>query len=258
MDAAALTAKLKKVPPAGWVVLAGGAFVGYRWYSGRQVTPAPLPDGTEGDLVTDPGPLGYLSGTGGATTTGDAPVSSKPSFDSNAEWASAAIDTLVARGFSAGFAQTAITKALDGEPLSLSEKAAVSLALALLGVSPPAGMPPLNSDPAPAPGGGNTPPATTVKGPAVRKAAGKPLISANTKATTGRWTWEQIMRDFYSATPAAGSAQSHAAVAQLKTANMFRVIPKGQKNAGKKLDGWGGWDTVGGNVTVSLPAVLYW
>jgi hypothetical protein len=262
MDGDQLAAKVKKIPPIGWVAIAAGGVFAWRWYSARQVAGAPA-DPAATDPLTDgygTSISGANAGTGGTDVTNNGSGGSgKPTFDSNAEWISAATDVLVARGFSAGFAQTALTKAVDGEPLSVQEKAAVSLALALLGVGPPGGMPPLGSDPAPPPGGGNPPPAPkpTTHGPATRKAAGAAVISANTKGSAGRWTWEQVMREFYSNTPPPGAATTKA-LSQLKAANMWRVIPKGHPGAGKKNDGWGGWVTVGGNVTVSLPSVLWW
>lgn len=262
MDADQLAATAKKIPPFGWVMIAGGTFLAWRWYSGRQV-PAPAdPAAADTSALDSLGGTGLPSGAGTGSTdvTNTGSGSAKLSFDNNAEWESAATDVLVARGFTAGFAQTALGKALSGDPLSIPERAAVSLALALLGVGPPGGMPPLGSDPPPPTGGGGnpapTPTPTPGKGPSVRKAAGGPVVSENTNATTGRWTWPQVIGMFYSNPPPAGAATTRA-VAQLKTANIWRVYKTGPKK-GQKMDGWGGWDTVAGHTTVSLPQALYW
>jgi hypothetical protein len=124
-------------------------------------------EGLDGGAFTgrEPGPDGAADpGTPAPVTPG------RPT--TNAEWESAAIDYLVARGFSAAFAQTAVVKALTGEPLSTAEIAAVSLALAALG-NPPEGMPPIGAAPPPPPPV-TPPPPTKPKPPPVTKPAPKP------------------------------------------------------------------------------------
>jgi hypothetical protein len=136
-------AALKK--PQGMLIAGAAVLAGYWWWTRRSAGPvaAPLPDGTGtvAGYVDD----GRIPGSGSAAgfvtdTTGGGPAN-------NAEWETEAISLLSALGYGAGLAQEAITKAFSGEPLTLSQRAAVQLALTRLG-NPPGGMPPLTSGPA--------------------------------------------------------------------------------------------------------------
>lgn len=136
-------AALKK--PQGMLIAGAAVLAGYWWWTRRSTAApvaAPLPDGT-GTVAgyVDDGRVPSGSAGGFSTdTTGGAPTT-------NAEWETEAISLLSALGYGAGLAQEAITKAFSGEPLTLTQRAAVQVALTRLG-NPPGGMPPLTSGPA--------------------------------------------------------------------------------------------------------------
>jgi len=243
MDADQLTAKIKSIPPLGWAAIAGVSFLGYRWYMGRQVEPVALEDGS----FPETGPVGYLTATGTGSTepTQTGSGSGKTTFESNVEWEAAGVEYLVARGFTGGFAQTALGKALAGDAMSTAEKAAVSLVLGVLG-TPPGGMPPLGSDPPPGPAPTTPPPAPAVwKGPVKRKAGGPVIMSIKSLGSGGRWTWAQLIPQFYENPPPAGPKLT-AAASQLRLANAWRLPFKGTYK----------WDTYPANTAVSVPIAL--
>lgn len=70
----------------------------------------------------------------------------------NDQWINRAISYLMSRLVTAEFAQSALMKAAGGEPMSIAEMAAVSLAMQALG-PPPQGFPAMNAAPLPPPPG---------------------------------------------------------------------------------------------------------
>lgn len=165
------------------------AVVGYLWWTRRapaEDTAAGAIDPSTGEWV--PGSAaGTAAGSSGTTSGVDytgvinprvpptipaPPSTTDPAADpadpaptaeplTNDQWVNRAISYLMARLFTAEFAQTALTKAQFGEPLTVAEMAAVGVAFAGLG-PPPDGFPPLGAAPIPIPGVPVPPPPVVV------------------------------------------------------------------------------------------------
>ena len=163
------------LPLGAWVVVvAGGLGIAvYTRKSGTNNEPTVVED-TSGDPGVGEGgiPGGFIPVTPPTSGTGEI------TYDSNEAWGQAAITYLIAQGYSAALANSAITKALaggvdiDGNKMSIQEWSLWSLALAKLGpppypvnVAPPSSVPgPVDTGPPPSNGGGTTPkpPSNTV------------------------------------------------------------------------------------------------
>lgn len=137
----ALAKQYGPLPLGAWIVVIGGA-LGIAWYTTRK-------SGPKQQIVED------TSGTPGVGTGAQSlwmQTSAPPTmvadekFTTNEEWARACINYLIAQGFDASLADTAIRKYLQSTQLSLSERAMVTLALAKYG-APPVPLP----DPPPLP-----------------------------------------------------------------------------------------------------------
>lgn len=166
------------------------AVAGYLWWTRR----APAEDTAAGAIDPETGEWvpGSASGSSGGTAAGTSsgvdytgvtnprvpptipapPSTADPAADpadpppaaepeTNDQWVNRAISYLMARLFTAEFAQTALVKAQFGEPLSVAEMAAVGVAFAGLG-PPPNGFPPLGAAPIPLPGVPLPPPPVVV------------------------------------------------------------------------------------------------
>lgn len=137
---AAFTGTRGKVLLIGGGLAVGGYVIYTRWNGTPQDLPAPGEDMTavEADATRVP----QTDPEVGNTSTGS--TSGRP--DTNLSWLSKGTDFLIGRGASAAAAAGALTKALDGEPLTAQERAWVSSWIAASdGGYPPDGMPPLNS-----------------------------------------------------------------------------------------------------------------
>lgn len=163
------------LPLGAWfVVVAGGLGIAfYTRKSGTNEEPEIVED-TSGDAGVGEGgiPGGFIPVT--PPTSGGTDIS----YESNEAWGQAAITYLIAQGYNAALASSAITKALaggvdiDGNKMSIQEWSLWSLALAKLGsppypvnVAPPTSVPgPVDTGPPPSNGGGTTPkpPSNTV------------------------------------------------------------------------------------------------
>jgi hypothetical protein len=155
------------------------------WFWSRQEPgveePATDDEGLDGDQFTgrEPGP----EGEGLPAPEGGAVTPNRPT--TNGQWETLAIEYLIGRGYTPAYAQTAITKALTGEPLSVAEKAAVGLAIFALG-NPPEGMPPLGAEPGPS-APPTTPPGTTTPSPAPGKPGALRAVAVGRTAVTLQW-----------------------------------------------------------------------
>lgn len=131
---------LKK--PQGIVILALALGAGYLWWTrganAQAVANVPVEQTPIGGNVDDRVPPGSASGSTPTVTTPQ----------DNAQWHTAGVALLTALAFDAAFAETSLAKFLGGEPLSLAQRAAVSLVLARLG-SPPNGAPSIVMEPPP-------------------------------------------------------------------------------------------------------------
>lgn len=170
---------LIKEKPVFAVAIVGG--LAYLWYAYGSKGEAEEPDtrGIDGGAFID---TGRVPGPGDGDDGDDTPGGPRGFID-NLAWESAAIDYLIGRGFSAAFAQQAVSKALQGEALTKSQMAAVSLCIAALG-NPPEGMPPLVGG-APDPDPPTTPtPKPTTPAPARR---GEYVTVARWKSPNPPW-----------------------------------------------------------------------
>jgi hypothetical protein len=120
------------LPLGAWVAVIGGG-LGIAWYTTQK-------GGKSAGTVVDTSGVPGV-GTGGQSlwVQNTPPVTSAVAddkFETNEEWARAAVNFLIAQGFDAALADTAIRKYLESKPLSLSENALVKLALAKYGAPP--------------------------------------------------------------------------------------------------------------------------
>lgn len=137
------------LPLGAWVAVVGGG-LGIAYYTNRSKS-----GGTT--ITTDTsGVPGVGEGGSGLwtqlTPSGDAPNSS-PTPATNEEWGRSATNYLMAQGYDANVADSAVRKYLGAEPLTLQEYALIRFALVKLGAPPV----PLPSPPAPPQGPVSTP-----------------------------------------------------------------------------------------------------
>jgi LysM repeat protein len=150
------------LPVGAWIAVVGGglAFALYQRNKGNVDLTAPGElDNTSVDSGVGLGgvPAGYTY-TGG--DAGDDPTGSQPITD-NITWATNAVNALVASGYDAAAAQTAISNYINGGTLTLQQWAMISLAIARVGAVPD---PPTTQNNPPAtkpPGSTVTPPKAT-------------------------------------------------------------------------------------------------
>lgn len=153
----ALTRKIGPLPGFVWVLLAVGAYAGYRWYQQRNGATVSNPLAASGAVVTpDASVAGGDSLAGGfggssAVPSGVVQTTPIPKSDTNAEWAANIVTAEIAANRSGSAASNALAHYLGGNTLSASESALVSQLLQRYG-PPPQGLIPINTTPAtPAP-----------------------------------------------------------------------------------------------------------
>lgn len=121
------------LPLGAWIVVVGGG-LGIAWYSrqsgGGKTT---VVEDTSGDPGVGVGAGFYNASPVVVDNTPAGPVT-------NEEWARKAIDYLIAQGYDASAADTAVRKYLESSALSLAERALITIALTKLG-SPPVPLP---------------------------------------------------------------------------------------------------------------------
>lgn len=119
------------LPTGAWIALVGGG-LGIAWYTsrGRSSSPTIVEDTSGTPGVGDGSQSLWVQTNPPAADPADAPPKT------NEEWARKAVTYLIAQGYDASLADTAIRKYLESTPLSLSERALVTLALAKLGPPP--------------------------------------------------------------------------------------------------------------------------
>jgi hypothetical protein len=158
------------LPLGAWVVLVGGG-LGIALYSSRSKGPKTVVEDTSG--VPGVGTGAQSLWVQNAPPAGSDSVADDK-FTTNEEWARACVNYLIAQGYDAALADTAVRKYLQSKPLSISENALIKVALAKYG-APPVLLPeppelPVIPQPQPTP----TP---------------TPTPQPQPNPTTGRWIW---------------------------------------------------------------------
>lgn len=225
------TSLMKK--PSTLILLALAAGVGYLWWTRQsQATAANTPVAV--DWSTPDG--GYTDPRGAAV--GDASVISNAvpnKVTTNAEWQSAATDSLSAMGFSTALVNDALGKYLSSEPLTTQEVNWVSIAIRLWG-QPPEGNPRLvNAPPT------TTPPVT------VPPVSTKKFTLSGTKAyvTPGSTTWSNIMAQYPAGT-------SMAEVKWWNSSHSISATVNGKRKANNPAAS--AYSTMGVGTVLALPA----
>lgn len=149
---------LKEVPSWGWILAAGvGAYIFFT--KKNNATADTSTQDNSGANLGNSAPIEFLNTDGTSTAT-------VPQYQTNQQWATAAINWLIAQGYDPGLANSAITKGISGgqdmsgNGMSASEYSLWSLALQHLGSPPePVSVSPPSSSGKPVTGGGSgTPP----------------------------------------------------------------------------------------------------
>ena len=148
---------LKEVPPWGWAIALGAG--GYLYYTNKKSAAAAASQDNSDANVGNNAPMEFLTPDGGSTAT-------VPAYQTNQQWATAAINWLIAQGYDPALANSAITKGINGgqdmsgNGMSASEYSLWSLALQHLGSPPePVSVSPPTQATGPVTGGGSkTPP----------------------------------------------------------------------------------------------------
>lgn len=122
------------LPLGAWIVVISGA-LGIAYYTRNFGTPKQTVEDTSGVPGVGTGAQSlWIQSNAPPTEVADT------KFETNEEWARAAINYLIAQGYDAALADTAVRKYLESRALSLSELAMIRLALAKYG-SPPVPLP---------------------------------------------------------------------------------------------------------------------
>lgn len=155
MNADDLGAKVKALPPVVWAVAAGGV-LGLVLLRRRGAAAAAAPaTTTAGGTAATAGDLGATIGgsaSGGVGDVGDVGTPTTVDPPSNDSWRLLALPKVIAQGYNAYLADSALSKFLSGESLRADEQAVVARALTLAGPTPTATPVPLPSaDAGPAP-----------------------------------------------------------------------------------------------------------
>lgn len=179
------------LPLGAWIVVVGGG-LGIAWYSRRMGSQpaATVVEDTSGDPGVGMGP-GWLA----IAPPTDAPPGA-PTPVTNEEWGKAAINYLIAQGYDANVADSAIRKYLEAAELNLQEYALVRFALIKLG-SPPVPLPPPPPPPVAPPPVVQPPPAPDPDPPPPPPPTPQIRIILVTPWPTGRSTLWGIAREFY-------------------------------------------------------------
>lgn len=137
------------LPLGAWIVVVGGGLAVAYWSNKQQNSAPVVVEDTSGDEGVGEGP---------GWTAVPPPTSSpsEPEYETNEQWASAAIQWLIGQGYPPGIANSAINKALaggtdiDGNKMSAQEWSLWTLALTHLGPPPyPVSVQPPTSTPGP-------------------------------------------------------------------------------------------------------------
>lgn len=159
-----LTAKLGPLPVWAWAVLGAGVVTLGRYeYQRRKSPPVAVPPTDANGVGTTVNPMGDTGGAAGFTGLSAAPFglpnaggyapaivdgvapSNRPA--SNAIWHAQAVEHGIASGQTPLLVETAISKYLNGDPLTVQEEAIVNIAFRIVG-APPEGAPTITRAPA--------------------------------------------------------------------------------------------------------------
>jgi len=170
-----LAKQVGPLPLGAWIVVVGGGLGIALWTRQKNTNEPEVVEDTSGDAGVGEGGSGMWTQIPTPSTSGNSAIT----YESNEAWGQAAVNYLIAQGYSPALASSAITKALaggvdiDGKKMTLQEWTLWSLALAKLGSPPyPVNVSPPSSVPGPVDNGGggddNTPTPTTPKPPGTK------------------------------------------------------------------------------------------
>ena len=151
------------LPLGAWVAVVAGGLGIALWTRNKDSGAPTVVEDTSGDSGVGTGP----SWTAVPPPSTAPDTGSSPTYETNEAWGTAAINWLIAQGYNAGLASSAITKGLmggqdsNGTKMSIQEWTLWTLALTKFGSPPyPVNVPPPTTG-VPGPGGGGNPPPTT-------------------------------------------------------------------------------------------------
>jgi hypothetical protein len=182
------------LPLGAWVAVVG-AGLGIAYYTRQQNSSEPIQvTDTSGDPGVGEGAGGwqYIDPTNGGVQSGGT-----KSIETNEEWYREALNYLIAQGYNAAVADSALRKYLTGGALNTQENALIIIALQVKGALP-SPLPPADSGPS-TPGGGTTPVEPAYTGPARRKAFKK-----DNYARPALTSWEAVLLYYYDNVAPAG------------------------------------------------------
>lgn len=168
------------LPMGAWVVVIGGG-LGFAYYTKKQTAAAATPtvvDSTSGTPGVGTGGSGQWQDLTVPTTGSTSNVA--PAIATNEDWGVAATNWLIAQGYNAAIADSAVRKYLGMDSLSAQEFAMITAALGHLGAPPQTLPPPLFAPPTiptpviPSPGGNPTPKPVVKPPPKVTPPAPRP------------------------------------------------------------------------------------
>lgn len=140
-----LSKQIGPLPLGAWIAIVGGGLAFAYYTSTHAAAPAAVADpgvAAGYDAATPPPDTSTDTGTAGITIT------------DNDSWGTAAVNALVARGYSPSASQTAISKYLSGGSPNLTDTALINLAILLIGAPP--SLPQSNLPTTPNPGAPGT------------------------------------------------------------------------------------------------------
>lgn len=136
--------KLGPFPVWVWGVLIGGAFVIWYWVSQRDLGSGSAPEEETGTVAPPSGDFGTVP-----VIPGEAPIVDE---HTNLEWSVQALNAVTGTGTSLIAAQAAISKYLNGQPLTSAEGAIINTILSKIGPPPEGVSTPDVGAPPPTPG----------------------------------------------------------------------------------------------------------
>lgn len=181
------------LPMGAWIgVVAGG--LGIAWYVNKNAGSSPAPQ--SGDGLTDPG-----SGAGGGQFLDSPPQTNPPAasgYETNDQWARAAILFLLSEGKNPNTATLAISRYIAEQPLNNEENALVGLAIGKLGPPPFLPINPPDQPPSTTPPPTTIPPPPSTTPPAALTAPGNLRTWGNgPSALTVPLKWDKVNKAAY-------------------------------------------------------------
>jgi hypothetical protein len=140
-SSAFLKQKIGPLPAGAWLGLVGSAAVVWYWYKNRTASSSSAnsaaAQAAADQAAASEDAAGAFYGTGSNTGTGTTTTTTTgATYADNFAWQTAAVNFLVAQGYDATLANTAISNWLGSDTLTTQEQALVNLAIAQLGEPP--------------------------------------------------------------------------------------------------------------------------